>query len=242
MIEVKNVTKTYGKKQNAFRALNNVSLTIPDGASVAILGKSGSGKSTLMHAMSGLDRPEQGEVVIDGENILKLKQKAVDKFRAEKIGFIFQSFFVQGNESVYDNVGLPLEIARVPRSERKKRIQRALTSVEMLDKVRNKAKNLSGGQKQRLAIARAIANHPKIIFADEPTGNLDSVTSELVEDMLFGYNRDQGVTLIIVTHDEDLAAKCDILVNIKDGNIESVTDRKTSEGLASKSPSGVVQI
>ncbi len=242
MIEVKNVTKTYGKKQNAFRALNNVSLTIPDGASVAILGKSGSGKSTLMHAMSGLDRPEQGEVVIDGENILKLKQKAVDKFRAEKIGFIFQSFFVQGNESVYDNVGLPLEIARVPRSERKKRIQRALTSVEMLDKVRNKAKNLSGGQKQRLAIARAIANHPKIIFADEPTGNLDSVTSELVEDMLFGYNRDQGVTLIIVTHDEDLAAKCDILVNIKDGNIESVTDRKASEGLASKSPRGVVQI
>ena len=242
MIEVKNVTKTYGKKQNAFRALNNVSLTIPDGASVAILGKSGSGKSTLMHAMSGLDRPEQGEVVIDGENILKLKQKAVDKFRAEKIGFIFQSFFVQGNESVYDNVGLPLEIARVPRSERKKRIQRALTSVEMLDKVRNKAKNLSGGQKQRLAIARAIANHPKIIFADEPTGNLDSVTSELVEDMLFGYNRDQRVTLIIVTHDEDLAAKCDILVNIKDGNIESVTDRKASEGPASKSPRVVVQI
>ena len=242
MIEVKNVTKTYGKKQNAFRALNNVSLTIPDGASVAILGKSGSGKSTLMHVMSGLDRPEQGEVVIDGENILKLKQKAVDKFRAEKIGFIFQSFFVQGNESVYDNVGLPLEIARVPRSERKRRIQRALTSVEMLDKVRNKAKNLSGGQKQRLAIARAIANHPKIIFADEPTGNLDSVTSELVEDMLFGYNRDQGVTLIIVTHDEDLAAKCDILVNIKDGNIESVTDRKASEGLASKSPRVVVQI
>ena len=234
MIEVKNVTKTYGKKQNAFRALNNVSLTIPDGASVAILGKSGSGKSTLMHAMSGLDRPEQGEVVIDGENILKLKQKAVDKFRAEKIGFIFQSFFVQGNESVYDNVGLPLEIARVPRSERKRRIQRALTSVEMLDKVRNKAKNLSGGQKQRLAIARAIANQPKIIFADEPTGTLDSVTSELVEDMLFGYNRDQGVTLIIVTHDEDLAAKCDILVNIKDGNIESVTDRKAGDGLASK--------
>ena len=227
MIEVKNVTKTYGKKQNAFRALNNVSLTIPDGASVAILGKSGSGKSTLMHAMSGLDRPEQGEVVIDGENILKLKQKAVDKFRAEKIGFIFQSFFVQGNESVYDNVGLPLEIARVPRSERKRRVQRALTSVEMLDKVRNRAKDLSGGQKQRLAIARAIANEPKIIFADEPTGNLDSVTGGLVEDMLFGYNREQGVTLIIVTHDPELAAKCDILVQIKDGTIESVEQKQS---------------
>lgn len=226
MIEVKNITKTYGKKQNAFKALEDVSLAIPDGASVAILGKSGSGKSTLMHAMSGLDRPEKGEVIIDGEDILKLKQKAVDRFRAEKIGFIFQSFFVQGNESVYDNVSLPLEIARAPRSQRKRRIQRALESVEMLDKVRGKAKNLSGGQKQRLAIARAIANEPNIIFADEPTGNLDSVTGALVEDMLFGYNRDKGVTLIIVTHDPELAAKCDMLVHIKDGKIESVEEKQ----------------
>lgn len=225
MIEVKNVTKTYGKKQNAFMALNDVSLTIPEGASVAILGKSGSGKSTLMHVMSGLDRPEAGEVIVDGKNILKLKQKAVDTFRAEKIGFIFQSFFVQGNESVYDNVSLPLEIAKVSRAQRKRRVQRALTSVEMLDKVRNRAKDLSGGQKQRLAIARAIANEPKIIFADEPTGNLDSVTGGLVEDMLFGYNREQGVTLIIVTHDPELAAKCDILVQIKDGTIESVEQK-----------------
>lgn len=227
MIEVKNVTKTYGKKQNAFIALNDVSLTIPEGASVAILGKSGSGKSTLMHVMSGLDRPEAGEVIVDGKNILKLKQKAVDTFRAEKIGFIFQSFFVQGNESVYDNVSLPLEIAKVSRAQRKRRVQRALTSVEMLDKVRNRAKDLSGGQKQRLAIARAIANEPKIIFADEPTGNLDSVTGGLVEDMLFGYNREQGVTLIIVTHDPELAAKCDILVQIKDGTIESVEQKQS---------------
>ena len=201
MIEVKNVTKTYGKKQNAFRALNNVSLTIPDGASVAILGKSGSGKSTLMHVMSGLDRPEQGEVVIDGENILKLKQKAVDKFRAEKIGFIFQSFFVQGNESVYDNVGLPLEIARVARSERKRRIQRALTSVEMLDKVRNKAKNLSGGQKQRLAIARAIVNNPVIVIADEPTGNLDPETSWEIMKIFERINKN-GTTIVMATHDK----------------------------------------
>ena len=227
MIEVKNVTKTYGKKQSAFMALNDVSLTIPEGASVAILGKSGSGKSTLMHVMSGLDRPEAGEVIVDGKNILKLKQKAVDTFRAEKIGFIFQSFFVQGNESVYDNVSLPLEIAKVSRAQRKRRVQRALTSVEMLDKVRNRAKDLSGGQKQRLAIARAIANEPKIIFADEPTGNLDSVTGGLVEDMLFGYNREQGVTLIIVTHDPELAAKCDILVQIKDGTIESVEQKQS---------------
>ena len=226
MIEVKNVTKTYGKKQNAFRALKDVSLTIPDGASVAILGKSGSGKSTLMHAMSGLDRPDKGEVVIDGENILKLKTKAVDRFRAEKIGFIFQSFFVQGNESVYDNVSLPLEIARVPQKKRKTRVGQALRAVELSDKVKSKAKNLSGGQKQRLAIARAIANEPSIIFADEPTGNLDSVTGAKVEELLFGYNKNKGVTLIIVTHDAELAAKCDMIVNIKDGKIESVEQKK----------------
>ena len=222
MIEVKNVTKTYGKKQNAFQALKDVSFTIPDGASVAILGKSGSGKSTLMHAMSGLDRPEKGQVIIDGEDILTLKQKAVDRFRAEKIGFIFQSFFVQGNESVYDNVSLPLEIAGMSVAKRKARVKAALEAVDLVDKIKNKAKNLSGGQKQRLAVARAIANEPRIIFADEPTGNLDSVTGEKVEKMLFGYNKDQGVTLIIVTHDPDLAAKCDIQINIKDGTIEGI--------------------
>ena len=241
MIEVKNVTKTYGKKQNAFRALKNVSLTIPDGASVAILGKSGSGKSTLMHAMSGLDRPEKGEVIIDGEDILQLKQRAVDRFRAEKIGFIFQSFFVQGNESVYDNVSLPLEIARVSRNKRKLRVMRALKAVELSDKVKSKARNLSGGQKQRLAIARAIVGEPKIIFADEPTGNLDSLTGARVEELLFGYNRDKGVTLIIVTHDPELAAKCDMLVSIKDGEIESVEQKSAVESLRTKDARGLLQ-
>ena len=241
MIEVKNVTKTYGKKQNAFRALKNVSLTIPDGASVAILGKSGSGKSTLMHAMSGLDRPEKGEVIIDGEDILQLKQRAVDRFRAEKIGFMFQSFFVQGNESVYDNVSLPLEIARVSRNKRKLRVMRALKAVELSDKVKSKARTLSGGQKQRLAIARAIVGEPKIIFADEPTGNLDSLTGAKVEELLFGYNRDKGVTLIIVTHDPELAAKCDMLVSIKDGEIESVEQKSAVESLRTKDARGLLQ-
>ncbi|MGE5298636.1 MAG: ABC transporter ATP-binding protein [Acidobacteriota bacterium] len=225
MIEVKNVTKTYGKKHNVFTALDDVSLQVPEGASVAILGKSGSGKSTLMHVMSGLDRPEAGQVLIDGKDILRLKQKEVDKFRAEKIGFIFQSFFVQGNESVYDNVSLPLEIAGLPVGKRKARVQAALEAVELADKIKNKAKDLSGGQKQRLAVARAIANEPNIIFADEPTGNLDSLTGEKVEDMLFGYNKDKGVTLIIVTHDPELAAKCDMLVSIKDGKIESIKQK-----------------
>lgn len=226
MIEVKNITKTYGRKQNAFTALKNVSFSIPDGASVAILGKSGSGKSTLMHAMSGLDRPEKGQVIIDGEDILQLKTKQVDKFRARKIGFIFQSFFVQANETVGDNVSLPLEIADVPRAIRKKKIEVALRSVDLIDKIKNKAKDLSGGQKQRLAVARAIVNGPQIIFADEPTGNLDSVTGEKVENMLFGYNKKNGVTLIIVTHDPDLASKCDIQINIKDGKVDSIRDMR----------------
>ncbi len=228
MIEVKNVTKTYGKKHNVFTALDDVSLQVPEGASVAILGKSGSGKSTLMHVMSGLDRPEAGQVLIDGKDILRLKQKEVDKFRAEKIGFIFQSFFVQGNESVYDNVSLPLEIAGLPVGKRKARVQAALEAVELADKIKNKAKDLSGGQKQRLAVARAIANEPNIIFADEPTGNLDSLTGEKVEDMLFDYNKDKGVTLIIVTHDPELAAKCDMLVSIRDGKIESIKQKSVA--------------
>lgn len=220
MIELKNVTKIYGKKKNQFVALNDVSLRIPTGVSVAILGKSGSGKSTLMHAISGLDRPQQGQVIIDGQDILKLKQKQVDEFRARKIGFIFQSFFVQGNESVADNVSLPLEIVKVPRGLRESKINEALKAVDLYEKRKNRAKDLSGGQKQRLAIARAIVGSPQIIFADEPTGNLDSETGAKVEELLFNYNKQEGATLIIVTHDVDLAKKCDYQILIKDGKIK----------------------
>ena len=220
MIELKNVTKIYGKKKNQFVALNDVSLRIPTGVSVAILGKSGSGKSTLMHAISGLDRPQQGEVIIDGQDILKLKQKQVDEFRARKIGFIFQSFFVQGNESVADNVSLPLEIVRMSRGLRESKINEALKAVDLYEKRKNRAKDLSGGQKQRLAIARAIVGSPQIIFADEPTGNLDSETGAKVEELLFNYNKQEGATLIIVTHDVDLAKKCDYQILIKDGKIK----------------------
>lgn len=226
MIEVLHVTKTYGKKKNVFTTLDDVSFRIPDGASVAIVGKSGSGKSTLMHAMSGLDRPESGEIIIDNENILTLSQKAVDAFRSEKMSFIFQSFFVQGNESCYNNVSLPLEIASVPIKLRKKKVMNALKAVGLEDKIKSRARDLSGGQKQRLAIARAIVNEPAILFADEPTGNLDSTTSDQIEKLLFGYNKQQHTTLIVVTHDLDLAKKCDMQILIKDGKISRVVGGK----------------
>jgi len=227
MIEVRQVTKSYGKRQNNFVALKDVSFEVPTGATVAIIGRSGSGKSTLMHAMSGLDRPEKGQIVIDGVDILQLKNKAVDQFRSEKIGFIFQAFFVQANETCYQNVALPLEIAKLPRKQRKQRVDAALERVEMLEKVQNKASQLSGGQKQRLAIARAIVNQPTIIFADEPTGNLDSTTGERVEELLFSLNREAGTTLIIVTHDHQLAARCDQQIHIKDGQIEKIVAKAT---------------
>lgn len=222
MIEVNRITKTYGKKKNTFVALNDVSFAVPDGASVAIVGKSGSGKSTLMHAMSGLDRPEKGEIVIDGENILKLKPKKVDAFRSQKMSFIFQSFFVQANESCYNNVSLPLEIAGVPHRRRAKKIEAALAAVELSDKKKSRARDLSGGQKQRLAIARAIVSEPEILFADEPTGNLDSTTGAHIIKLLFDYNKKKHATLIVVTHDLDLARKCDMQVFIKDGKVTRV--------------------
>jgi len=220
VIEVKNVTKIYNKK-NAFIALDNINLTIPSNTSVAILGKSGSGKSTLMHAISGLDKPQKGQVLVDGEDILRLKPRATDKFRASKMAFIFQSFFVEGGESCYNNVSLSLETAGVPVRKRKKLIEQALQSVDLGDKIKSRAKDLSGGQKQRLAIARAIVGEPRILFADEPTGNLDSVTSKVIEDLLFNYQKKNRATLIIVTHDEELASRCNTVINIKDGKIVS---------------------
>jgi putative ABC transport system ATP-binding protein len=229
MISIKNVSKVYGKKDRAFSALDDVNLEIESGSSVAIVGKSGSGKSTLMHVMSGLDRASTGTITIDGQDISLLKNKALDMFRAEKIGFIFQAFFVQANETCAQNVSLPLEISRVGRKVRKQRVLKALEQVELADKVNSKAKNLSGGQKQRLAIARAIVNKPSIIFADEPTGNLDSTTGEMVEKLLFSFNKKLGSTLVVVTHDEELAAKCDRQIYIKDGKITKSETKKKGQ-------------
>jgi len=226
MIRVQNVRKVYGKKASAFEALKGVSFEIPDGASVAIVGKSGSGKSTLMHIMGGLDHPTDGKVIVDGKDLGQLKRKAIDHFRANDLGFVFQSFFVEGNQTCYQNVALPLEISEVGLRARKALIESALERVELSDKRDARARNLSGGQKQRLAIARAIVNNPKLIFADEPTGNLDSATGDKIIDLLFGLTKANRSTLIIVTHDTDLAARCDMQITIKDGSVVQVAQRK----------------
>lgn len=221
LIEVKNLTKVYRDGNNFFKALDNVSFSIKEGESVAIVGKSGSGKSTLMHLLATLDKPTSGEIFINEQNTAKLKKRALNKLRNETFGFVFQQFFMNPKDTVLTNVILPLKIAGVKFGKRKEIAMKALEAVELADKAKNKANNLSGGQKQRVCIARAIANSPKVIFADEPTGNLDTATGEKVENLLFNLNKKQGITLIVVTHDDALAAKCDRQIYIRDGKIIS---------------------
>ena len=217
VLKASEVVKTYGKKANAFVALKGVSLDIKAGESVAIIGKSGSGKSTLMHILAALDRPDSGDLELSGKNVEKFKDRELDKLRNREFGFIFQQFFLNYRETVLENVMLPLKIAGIRGKERKRRALEALTEVDLKNKANNKASDLSGGQKQRVCIARALVTGPHVIFADEPTGNLDSENGKRVEDMLFGLNKQKHITLIIVTHDDDLAAKCDRRLYMKDG-------------------------
>ncbi len=218
-LEASNLSKTYGKGNSAFTALHNLSLTIGKGESVAIIGKSGSGKSTLMHIMALLDSPSQGSIVINGQDAEKLSSAKLNQLRNESFGFVFQQFFLNANASVLENVILPLKIGKVGARERKRRGMEVLRQVELDDKAKSKANDLSGGQKQRVVIARALINNPSVIFADEPTGNLDTATGKVIEDMLFSLNKNNGITLIIVTHDQDLASRCDRQIKIVDGHI-----------------------
>lgn len=219
LIETRNVTRTYGKGTTKFDALRGISLSINKGESVAIVGKSGSGKSTLMHIIALLDHPTSGSVLLNNEPTVKIKQRALNKVRNQTFGFVFQQFFLNAKDSVLDNVMLPLKIAGVTGKKRKLLALEAIKAVGLENKINNKASELSGGQKQRVCIARALVNNPQIIFADEPTGNLDSVTGAIVEDILFNLNKEKGITLIIVTHDPDLARKCQRQVQIKDGQV-----------------------
>lgn len=219
LLSVEKLVKRYGKGDTAFDALKGVDLDIQKGETIAIIGKSGSGKSTLMHLLALLDSPTEGHVYIEGQNADKLHTHKLNVIRNGKFGFVFQQFFLNANESVLDNVTLPLKIGGVNAKERKERGLKALAEVELSDKAKEKANNLSGGQKQRVAIARALVNDPEVIFADEPTGNLDSVTGDRIEKLLFNLNKHKGITLIIVTHDEELAHRCKRKIYLKDGKI-----------------------
>ena len=229
LISTHNLCKAYGKRNAKFIALKDINLEIEEGESVAIIGKSGSGKSTLMHLLALLDRPTSGSIQLRGIDTSKLRARRLNKLRNKQFGFVFQSFFMNSNDTVLNNVILPLKIAGIGFRERKRRAINALKIVGLEDKIKNKANDLSGGQKQRVCIARAIVNQPKVIFADEPTGNLDSVTGEKIERILFGLNKKVGITLIIVTHDEDLAAKCGRIIRIADGHIIADSKDTTKE-------------
>lgn len=219
MITVTGLHKTYGKKDFAYEALRGISLSIKPGERVAIQGKSGSGKSTLMHLLAGLDTPTAGKVEIDGQSIGEMKEGKLAGFRNEKFGFIFQQFFLQPNLTVLENVVLPLKIRGVGQRQRNELGRKLLAEVGLADKQKNRATDLSGGQKQRVAIARALIAKPEVIFADEPTGNLDTETSEQVMELLFNLHKSRNVTLVIVTHDHELAGRCDRIVHIQDGKV-----------------------
>lgn len=217
VLAAQDIHKSYGHGESRFDALKGVSLEVFEGETVAIVGKSGSGKSTLMHLLALLDTPDQGALLVGGTDAKNLSTRDLNRLRNQDFGFVFQQFFLTPNASVLDNVMLPLTIAGVSPKERRERGMRALEQLELADKAKNRATDLSGGQKQRVVIARALVNNPKVIFADEPTGNLDSATGTVVEDLLFALNRDSGITVIVVTHDTELAARCDRQFFMRDG-------------------------
>lgn len=219
LLRAASLTKTYGNGDSRFTALDNVTLDVQRGESLAVVGKSGSGKSTLMHVLALLDRPTAGTISIDGESMAEARKATLNRLRNERFGFVFQQFFLTGQQTVLENVVLPLEIAGAPRRDRIERGMAMLDRLGLADKARNKATDLSGGQKQRVVIARALVGEPDVIFADEPTGNLDSATGAAVEELLFAEQRERGITLVVVTHDPELAARCDRSVTVADGRI-----------------------
>jgi putative ABC transport system ATP-binding protein len=219
IIDIDNVSKIYHSAGEEVAALKNISMSIQPGESLAIIGKSGSGKSTLMHLLATLDRPTTGTMKLKGKDVTKIKQTELERLRNKTFGFVFQQFFVNPRNTCLENVELPLSIMGLSPSERKKRSLEMLEQVGLADKARQKANDLSGGQKQRLCIARALVTHPEVIFADEPTGNLDSENGKIVTDLLFKMQKEQGITLVMVTHDADLANLCQRQITIKDGEI-----------------------
>ena len=220
MIAAENVSKTYGGGTSAVAALAGVSFGIPAGQRVAILGKSGSGKSTLMNLIGGLDTPTGGALTVAGKNLGTLTRRQLADFRLESVGFVFQSFHLIGSKSALENVELPLTLADRSVSDRRRVAREMLEAVGLGHRSGHFPPQLSGGERQRVAVARALVNRPAVLLADEPTGNLDSASAAAVMDLLFAQVRDRGMTLVVVTHDEELAGRyAERVIRMADGNI-----------------------
>ena len=219
ILETKNLKKYYGSGDTQVRALDGVDLAVENGEFVAIVGTSGSGKSTLLHMLGGLDRPTSGRVTVDGKDIFSLKDEALTIFRRRKIGFVFQSYNLVPVLSVYENIVLPLELdGRRPDRDY---LQEVITALGLEKKQSSRPNQLSGGQQQRVAIARALAAKPAILLADEPTGNLDSRTSQDVLGLMKVTGQKFAQTMVMITHNEEIAQTADRIVRIEDGRIVS---------------------
>ena len=223
MLVVKNLTKTFNTAGGKVAALENVTLTVETGQFASIIGKSGSGKSTLLSMLGALDVPTSGSIEVDDVDIASLSSGKQTDYRARKIGFVFQHYNLIPNLSALQNVMLALEFGHMPAGKRKARAMQLLSDVGLEpDEQLRKPSRLSGGQQQRVSIARALANHPAIILADEPTGNLDSETGQKIFDLLHRLSRSENTTILAVTHDMDIAGKTDITFRLKDGKMTTI--------------------
>jgi ABC-type lipoprotein export system ATPase subunit len=218
-ISVKGISKSYKGGDQKIVALNNVSLEVGQGELIALTGDSGSGKTTLLQLIGGLDKPSTGEVIVDGVNINKLRDNKLSAFRNKTIGFVFQFFYLQPFLKLAKNIELPAMFAHRKREERSEKVEELLAQVNLSDRAGHYPKELSGGQMQRAAIARALLNDPKVLLADEPTGNLDSTNSKEIIDLFRQIRDERRTTIIIVTHNPDIAASADREIKLKDGMI-----------------------
>lgn len=229
VIEVNNLHKVFRIGTNKLHALNGVSFKVYEGEFCAIVGTSGSGKSTLLNMLAGLDKPTKGEIIIAGKHIEKMNEKNLVLFRQKNVGFIFQSFNLIGTLNALENVALPLAFRGVPKSMRLKKASRMLKLVGLKEHALHKPNQMSGGQQQRVGMARALVTNPKIMFADEPTGNLDSKTSREMMDLMRKVVNEHNKTLVMVTHDNNLAAIADKIIRIVDGKIVSIEENRKRE-------------